>query len=60
MFAKPEQVNVHIEYLNTSFLVTKHNGGSRLATSIGEVAHYSKPQPSLMPNVDSVLWEMEK
>lgn len=55
VFAKSEQVNVHIEYLNTSFLVKKPNGGSRLVTSVGEVAQYSKPQPSLMPNVDSVL-----
>ena len=55
VFAKPKQVNVHVEYLNTSFLVKKSNGGSRLVTSFGAVAQYSKPQPSLMPNVDSVL-----
>ena len=60
VFAKPEQVNVHVEYLNTSFLVKKPNGGSRLVTSFGEVAQYSKPQPSLMPNVDSVLREIGK
>jgi hypothetical protein len=55
VFAKPEQVNVTVEYLNLSFLVRKPNGGSRLVTSFGEVGQYSKPQPSLMPNVDSVL-----
>ena len=55
VFAKPEQVNKNVEYLNTLFLVRKPNGGSRLVTSFGEVAQYSKPQPSLMPNVDSVL-----
>ena len=55
VFAKPEQVNVHVEYVNTSFLVKKPNGGSRLVTSFGEVAQYSKPQPSLMPNVDSEI-----
>lgn len=60
LFAKPEQVSVHVEYLNTSFLVTKPNGGSSLVTSFCEVAHYSQPQPSLMPNVDSVLREMGK
>ena len=60
VFAKPEQVNVHVEYLNTSFLVKKPNGGSRLVTSFGEVAKYSKPQPSLMPNVDGVLREIGK
>ena len=60
VFAKPEQVNVHVEYLNTSFLVKKPNGGSRLVSSFGEVAQYSKPQPSLMPNVDGVLREIGK
>ena len=60
VFAKPEQVNIHVEYLNTSFLVKKPNGGSRLVTSFGEVAQYSKPQPSLIPNVDSVLREIGK
>ena len=59
-FAKPEQVNVRVEYLNTSFLVKKPNGGSRLVTSFGEVAQYRKPQPSLMPNVDSVLPKIGK
>ena len=29
-------------------------------TSFGEVVQYSKPQPSLMPNVDSVLREIGK
>ena len=60
VFAKPEQVNVQVEYLNTSFLVKKPNGGSRLVTAFGEVAQYCKPQPSLMPNVDSVLRDIGK
>ena len=60
VFAKPEQVNVHVEYLHTSFLVRKPNGGSRLVTSFGEVAQYSKPQPSLMPDADGVLREIGK
>ena len=55
VFAKPEQVIVQVEYLNISFLIRKPNGGSRLVTSFGSVAQYSKPQPSLMPNVDGVL-----
>ena len=60
VFVKPEQVNVHVEYLNTSFLLKKPDGGSRLVTSFGEVAQYSKPQPSLMPNIDGVLREIGK
>ena len=33
VFAKPEQVNVHVEYLNTSSLLKQPNGSSRLVTS---------------------------
>ena len=60
VFTKPEQVNVHVDYPNTSFLVKKPNGGSRLVTSFGEVSQYNKLQPSLMPNVDIVLREIGK
>ena len=45
--AAGEHVNVKVEYLNTSFLVRRPNGGSRLVTSFGSVTQYSKPQPSL-------------
>ena len=60
VFAKPEEVNVTVEYLNMSFLVKKPNGGHRLVTSFGEVGQYSKPQPSLMPSVDSVLRDIAR
>ena len=43
------------EYLNPSFLVKKTSGGFRLVTAFAEVGRYSKPQPSLMPDVDSTL-----
>jgi len=38
VFAKPEQVNVYVENLNTTFITKKPNNGSRLVTSFGEVA----------------------
>ena len=60
VFAKPEQVNVSVEYLNLSFLVKKPNVGHCLVTSFGEVGRYSKPQPSLMPQVDNVLRDIAK
>jgi hypothetical protein len=60
VFATPEQVNVPVEYLILSFLVRKPNGGTRLVTSFGGVGQYCKPQPSLMPNVDSVLRDIGK
>ena len=33
----------------------KRNGGFRLVTAFTDVGRYSKPQPSLMPDVDSTL-----
>ena len=60
VFAKPEKLGINVEYLNISFLIKKPNGGSRLVTSFGEVASYSKPQPSLMPNVDNVLRDLAR
>lgn len=55
VFAKPEDVGVTVEYLNPSFLVKKPSGGYRLVTAFADVGRYSKPQPSLMPDVDSTL-----
>lgn len=55
MEALPEDIGVTAEYLNPSFLVKKTSGGFRLVTAFAEVGQYSKPQPSLMPDVDSIL-----
>ena len=55
VFKRPEDVGITVEYLNPSFLVKKPNGGHRLVTAFTDVGRYSKPQPSLMPDVDSTL-----
>ena len=55
VFCKPENVGVVAEYLNPSFLVKKPKGGHRLVTAFTEVGRYAKPQPSVMPDVDSTL-----
>ncbi|VDI36235.1 Hypothetical predicted protein [Mytilus galloprovincialis] len=55
VFKKPEDIGVTVEYLNPSFLIKKPNGGFRLVTAFADVGRYSKPQPSLMPDVDSTL-----
>ena len=60
VFAKPEDLNINVEYLNLCFLVKKPTGGHRLVTSFGEIAKYCKPQPSLMNHVDSVLRDIAK
>ena len=56
VFVKPDEADVVVEYLNPSFLVKKGSGkGFRLVTAFNEVGSYAKPQPSLMPDVDSTL-----
>ena len=55
VFAHPESLGVTAEYLHPSFLVKKTSGGFRLVTAFAEVGRYSKPQSSLMPDVDSTL-----
>ena len=54
VFKKPEDLGITVEYLNPSFLVKKGSSGFRLVTAFSEVARYCT-QPSLMPNVDSIL-----
>lgn len=55
IFAKPEQLDISVEYINLSFLIKKPDGTYRLVTSFNEVGSYSKPQPSLMPKIEDVL-----
>lgn len=55
VFARPENLGVTAEYLNPSFLVKKPQGGFRLVTAFADVGRNSKPQQSLMPDVDSTL-----
>lgn len=55
VFQKPEDIDTTIEYLNPSFLVRKPSGAFRLVTAFGDIGRYAKPQPSLMPDIDSVL-----
>ena len=55
VFVRPEDVDVAVEYLNPSFLIKKPNGSFRLVRAFADVGRYSKPQPSLMPDVDSIL-----
>ena len=55
VFAKPEDLGVTVEHVNPSFLVNKANGGTRLVTDFTSVARYCKPQPTLLPDVESTL-----
>ena len=55
VFVRPKDVPITVEYLNPSILVKKRNGSFRLVTAFTDVGRYSKPQPALMPDVDSTL-----
>ena len=55
VFRRPEDVGISVEYVNPSFLVKKPSGGFRLVTAFADVGRYSKPQPSLIQDVDSTL-----
>ena len=52
---KRQKMSGYQLYLNPSFLVKKASDGYRLVTAFSDVGRYSKPQPSLMPDVDSTL-----
>ena len=52
---KPENEGIVCEYLNPSFLITKKSGKKRLVTAFTEIAQYTKPQPTLMSNIDETL-----
>ena len=55
VFRRPEDVGITVEYINPSFLVKKPPGRYRLVITFAVVGRYSKPQPPLMPDVDSTL-----
>ena len=56
VFAKPEQMDTTVEYINPTFLVKDPKRDKfRLVTAFSEVGSYCKPQPSLLPDVDSTL-----
>ena len=60
VFQRPEDIGKTIEYLNSSFLVTKPSGGHQLVTAFADVARYSKPQPSLMSEVETTFRTIAK
>ena len=55
VFQKPEDLGVLVEHVHPSFLVNKASGGTRLVTDFTAVGRYCKPQPSLLPDVESTL-----
>ena len=55
VFQKPEDLGILVEHVHPSFLVNKASGGTRLVTDFTAVGRYCKPQPSLLPDVESTL-----
>ena len=59
VFKSPEDLGIIAEYVNPTYLVKKPSGGGRL-TAFAEVGQYAKPQPSLMPYMDSTLHQIAR
>ena len=55
VLAKPEIVDMNIEYLHPSFLIKNPSGAYRLVMAFVDVGRYSKPQLSLLLDVNSTL-----
>ena len=55
VFRRPEDLSITVGYLNPLFLVKKPSSGQRLVTVFADVARYSKPQQSLMLDVETTL-----
>ncbi len=55
VFKLPGDIGVRVEYVKPSSLVKKPSGDIRLVTTFADVGIYSKPQPSIIPDEDSVL-----
>ena len=53
VFKKPEDLGITVEYQTLHSLSRRNLVVS--VTAFSEVARYCKPQPSMMPNVDSIL-----
>ena len=54
VFRRPEDLGLSVEYINPSFLVKKPSCGYRLVTAFADFGGNNKPQPSIMPDVDSI------
>ena len=49
---KPDDASICMENVNPSFLRKKTNREHHLVTAFSDVGRYSKPQPTMMPDVN--------
>ena len=60
VLAKPEDVNVDVEYVSPSFLTEKPSGGYRLVTAFNNLGQYTKILPTVSNTCDDVLRKLSK
>ncbi|MES9905325.1 MAG: RNase H-like domain-containing protein [Sedimenticola sp.] len=60
VLAKPEDVDVTVEYVSPSFLVKKPDGGHRLVTAFNTIGSYAKPTPSRVTTSENVFQFLAK
>ena len=60
VLAKPEDVNVDVEYVSPSFLTEKPSGGYRLVTAFNNLGQYTKILPTVSNTCNDVLRKLSK
>lgn len=55
VLAKPEDVNITVEYSSPSFLVKKDDGSLRLVTAFNTIGTYARPPPSQSTSTDHIM-----
>ena len=58
VLSRAEDIDQPVEYVHPSFLVKKPSGGHRLVTSFGQMAEYTKPQPTTSTNIEHALHQI--
>ena len=55
VLAKPEDLDITVEYISPSFIVKKPGGGTHLVTAFNGVARYTKPIAARVTSCDEVI-----
>ena len=55
VLARPEDLDIEVEYVSPSFLIKKPGGGHRMVTAFNNIGQYTKPIPSKITTSNNVF-----
>jgi len=55
VLARPEDLDIEVEYVSPSFLIKKPGGGHRMVTAFNNIGQYTKPIPSKITTSNDVF-----